>query len=360
MKTFNYIPLLLAMFVSLQACENTKKAEPDKDFSLSDSTLSLIAFDTVKQEPIKNELKLTGKITFNEDKVVKIYPIVGGRVEALKVELGDYVRKGDVLMIVRSSEIADYENQLVSAQSNVIIAQKNVDVTEDMFQAGLASDKDHVNAKNELQKAEGELARVKEVLDLFGATGKPIIEIKAPVNGFVVEKNVTENMQFRGDSPNNLFTISDMDNIWVIANVYESDVAKIRLGLDARISVLAYPDKYYEGHIDKIFNVIDPFSKVLKTRIVLNNADYMLKPEMFANVRVMYQDNHGLPAISASAIIFDNNRNFVLVYKSPHNIEIREVQVEKTIGDIAYMKRGLNLGDVVISKGQLLVYQELN
>jgi cobalt-zinc-cadmium efflux system membrane fusion protein len=346
----------------MQACTDGNTAEnkqPDL-FCLTDTLMRQLTIDTVKNQTVMNELKLSGKVTYNEDKVVKVYPLVGGNVEDLKVELGDYVQKGQILAVIRSSEIANFENQLITAQSNLIVAQKNLSVAEDMFESGLNSERDLVMARKELQNSESELTRIQEVLHIYGVGKKSLYTVKAPISGFIIEKNVTENMQFRSDNTDNLFTISNVDEVWTVANVFESDINKVKLGYEAEITTISYPDQVFKGKVDKIFNALDPQSRVMKIRIRMQNKDFKLKPEMFANVTIRYNEDKQMLEIPADDVIFDKNKYFVMLYKSKCDIETREVKPYKIVAGRAYIDSGLQAGENVLSRNKLLVYDALN
>src|SRR5664279_6595542 len=110
--------------------------------------------------------------------------------------------------------------------------------------------------------------------------------VRSPIDGFVVERQVNNNMMIRSDNATALFTISDLKNVWVMANVYESNITAVRMGDSVNITTLSYPGKIFRGKIDRIMNVLDPSNKVMKLRIVLGNPGYLLKPEMFASVVV--------------------------------------------------------------------------
>ncbi len=168
-------------------------------------------------------------------------------------------------------------------------------------------------------------------------------------------------MQIRSDMSETIFTISQLSDVWVLANVYESDISKVKLDYNTEITTLSYPDIIFTGKIDKMFNVLDPLSKVMKVRIKLDNEKNLLKPEMFANVFVSYlEGDKKLPCILSKAIIFDKNKNFVMVYKDRSHIETREVEVYRTTGIHAYIKYGLVEGEKIISVGHMLIYDQLN
>jgi cobalt-zinc-cadmium efflux system membrane fusion protein len=349
------IALLSSLLSGCQSGATATNATDDKPVNL----LASAKFDTAKLIPVTNELNLTGKITFNQDKVVKVFPLVGGHIEAVKSDLGDYVQKGQTLAIIRSGEMADVEQQAISARGQLAVAQKNSQVTEDMAQGGLSSQRDVVAAREQLQAAKGELNRVNERRSILGGRGSSVYIVKAPVSGFVVEKTASPGMELRSDDPENLFTISNLDHVWVLANVYESDLANVHEGDLARITTLSYPDKVYQGRIDKVFNVLDPDSKTEKVRITLLNADNALKPEMFANVSVQYPGNDRRVAIPAKSIVFADSRNFVVIANAQNQPVVREVDPFKTIGNTTYLNSGVKAGERVVTQNQLLIYTAL-
>jgi cobalt-zinc-cadmium efflux system membrane fusion protein len=361
MKALSKI-IIVGMLITLVACERKAPEEAPKGFELSDTLAKRIKIDTVKDRVVQNELKLTGKIVADENNVVKVYPLVGGYVQDVNVQLGDKVTKGQTLASIKSGEVADYERQLIDAQSDLLVAQKNLSVAEDMYAGKLYSEKELVNAKKELEKAQAELNRVKEIYSIYNIDQHSDYIVKAPISGYVIEKKINKNMQIRSDLSDNIFTVSELNDIYVLAKVYESDIPKIQLDYEADVTTVAYPDKVFHGKVCNIYNIIDPETKTLPVRIKIDkiNTDVQLKPEMFAAVTLNYQENKTLPSVPAAAVVFDKGRNFVMVYNSRSNIETREIEVYKTTGDISYISSGLKAGDKIISKYQLYVYDELN
>jgi cobalt-zinc-cadmium efflux system membrane fusion protein len=362
----NRAAYFLLLTLGLGACSKsetttTEATETPKKFSLSDQTLKELAFDTVRLEPVRSEQSFSGQVTTNGDKTANVVPLVGGVVEDLKVELGDHVTKGQVLAIIRSGEIADVQNQNSNAGTDLAIARKNLSVAEDQFKAGLAAERDVVLAREELRKAQSNLGKTDKQLGIYGVSKDGHYTIKAPISGFITEKNVTENMQYTTSSAGNFFTIADLDQVWVLANVFEADIANVKLGYEADITTLSYPDKHFHGVVDKVFNVLDPDSKALKVRIRLTNPGYLLKPEMYAQVHILNTEKNKELAVPANSVVFDKDQHFVLVYKSRTEVDTRPVTVLKTVGDVSYVSgASLKAGDVIVTKNQLLVYDELN
>jgi cobalt-zinc-cadmium efflux system membrane fusion protein len=362
MKLIKLYMLVAATGLALFSCKEKAVVTEDKhQFCLSDTMQKKATVGEVKMEKVKNTISLSGKIEANEDKWVKVFPIVGGVVEEMRVELGDYVNKGQTLAVIRSSEIADFQNQLSHAQSTVIIGEKSLSSVNEMFKAGLATEKEVVEASTDLEKAKADLKRIQQTNSIYGAKANAIQTIIAPMSGYIIAKNVTDKMQFRVDGAEPFFIIANLEEVWVMANVFESDIAKIKIGYDANIKVIAYKDKIFTGKTDRIFSILDPQSKVMKVRIRIPNKENLLKPEMFAQININYDNgNNQLPAIPSQAIIFDKNKNFVMVYKDQCNIETREVEIFKSIGNTTYLNSGLTEGEKIITQYQLLVFDALN
>jgi cobalt-zinc-cadmium efflux system membrane fusion protein len=359
------LALALTAVLALAGCDR-KPMDPksylaDKKFCLSDSFRAIIGLDTVKVLPLMAEVKLTGRITFDEDRVVRIFPPVAGVVKDVTVSMGDYVEKGRVLALVKSTDIAGYTAQLLTAEANLNIAQKTLQTTEDMYKSGIASERDLGNAKENYRIAAAEVARIRQVVAIFGDSKQEEYAVRAPISGFVVEKHLTEGMILRPDNTDNAFTISDLQDVWVLANVFESDIRHVREGEPVEIVTLAYPDKPMRSTVQRVSSVLDPVSKVNRVRIVLNNHGYLLKPDMFATVTVQYASGtEQRPVIPADAMVFDENKYFVLTYKDNCNINVVPIERHSTIGRNVYLNTPLAAGTAIIGKRQLLVYNALN
>ncbi len=227
-------------------------------FCLTDTLQKKATIEEVKLKIVKNAISLSGKIEANEDKWVKVYPVVGGIVQEMKVQLGDYVTKGQTLAIIRSGEIADYQNQLSNAQSGVRMAEKTLNSARELFKSGLNTEKDVVTAETDLEKAQADLKRMEQTNSIYGAKTNATQIITAPVSGYIIEKNVTDQMQYRADAAQPFFIIANLEEVWVMASVFETDIAKIKIGYDAEVNVIAYKDKIFTGKVDRIFSILDP------------------------------------------------------------------------------------------------------
>lgn len=356
---------LLAPFflLTLASCQKTTVAESGikEPLRLTDSirTRLHVQTDSVRTMLVEEDLLLTGKVMFDQDHMVRVAPLAGGIVQEVRVELGDQVRKGQVLAVIRSIEIMDVSDQQSQAQSNVAIATKNLETSQALFKAGLASEREYVTAQSELDKAKADEKRATEVASLYGGATSSTYVVRAPASGFIVAKNITDNSQFRTDQPEAMFAISDLSNVWVIANVYESDIAYVHEGAHAEVRTLAYADGTFQGVIDKIYNALDPASRVMKIRVRIKNNEFRLKPEMFASVAIQMKEPRSMTAVLSTAVIFDKNKHYVLALAKDGAMSAREVQTFKAIGDYTYVSGNIAQGDQVITQGQLVLFNAL-
>ncbi|MFL5730531.1 MAG: efflux RND transporter periplasmic adaptor subunit [Cytophagaceae bacterium] len=356
-----YSILLCVLAASTLACKKKPKPVPGK-FCIHDSLFSMITFDTVRYQVVRNEISLNGKVSFDQEKVIRIYPLAGGLAEKINVELGDSVQKGQILAVISSTEIVNMKKDLSAAESDLAIAERNFGAAKDMLASGMTSQKEYVSFERQYNKAQAEVFRINSLMKLYSVDDdKPQYYIKAPISGFLVEKKINANTQIRSDNNDYIFTISDLRDVWVLANVYESDISKVSVGYPVSVKTISYPDKIFEGKIDRIYQMLDPETRSMKVRIRLDNPDYTLKPEMYANVLVAHDENRKMLAIPSLATIFDNGKNYIMLYRNACTLITQEIKIVKTAGDICYVEEGyLKEGDIIITKYQLEIYDALN
>lgn len=353
---------LMAIFI-INSCTE-KKAEPQKEQKLciSDSMQKMISLDTAKISNINDELSLSGEVSFDENKVVKVYPFSSGQVAEVKVSIGDKVEKGQTLAILRSADIAGNYSDLKTSGSDLAIAKREFDNTKSLYEKGISSERELTIAKENLQKAITLNEKLNDLIKINGGghtQANGVFVITAPTSGYVVEKNINAGGYIRNDNSNSLFTISNLNNVWVWANVFEADILKVKEGYDAQISTLAYPGKIFLAKVDKVSEVLDPQNKVMRIRMNVSNENLQLKPEMFTTVVITNKEAARAVSIPSEAVLFDNSKKYVVLYHDKCNLEIKEVEVLKSVGNTTYIQSGLGSGDVVVSKNQILLYRAL-
>ena len=359
--TIFYITALgLSLFTACK--EPEKKPEEKKEVCVSDSMQTRITLDTAQLTNISNQLQLSGEVGFNENKVVKVFPFTSGQVMEVKVSIGDRVSAGQVLAIIKSADIAGNYSDLKTTNSDIAIAKRQMDNAKVLYEKGISSEKEYEEAKENYQKAVTANQKITDALRINGGgntSANGVYTLKAPISGYIVEKKANAGNFIRQDNADNLFTISDLKDVWVWANVFETDIAKIHEGYSAVVKTLAYPDKQFKGKVDKISEVLSPDNKVMRIRINLPNDGLLLKPEMFTNVLIENTEQLKAVSIPSDAMVFEGGKNFVVIYKGKCDLKLAEVQVLKTENNRSYISSGLHAGDIIISKNQVLFYNAI-
>lgn len=352
-----------AAVISLASCKTeVKQSEEKKPVCVSDSMASRITLDTAQLTNISSELQLSGEVGFDENKVVKVFPFSSGQIMEVRVSLGDHVNAGQVLAVIRSADIAGNYSDLRTTASDVSIAKRQMENARSLYEKGISSEKEFEEAKENYQKALAANQKITDALRINGGgntNASGVYTVKAPRSGYIVEKKANAGSFIRPDNAENLFTISDLKDVWIWANVFETDIARIHEGYSALVKTIAYPGKVFRGRVDKISEVLNPENKVMRIRINLPNDGLLLKPEMFTSVLIENTEQSKAVSIPADAMVFENGRNFVIIYKGKCNLQIREVFVLRTENNRAYISGGLNAGDVIISKNQVLFYNAI-
>lgn len=354
------LQILVIPIILVSCAHEPQKPQVVETFVMREKTLSTSEFALAKMDSVKNQLNFYGKITADNNKMIEIFPVVGGNVTEVRVELGDYVQKGQLLASIRSTEVASFEKKLDDAKNDLVVAKNNLKVAQELYEGKLLTERDLIKAKSDLDKAQSQLTRVSETYNIYSIKSGAIYEVRSPLNGFIIQKNINEGMLLRNDNSDNIFDIAEIDDVWAIVNVNESDISQVKMGISAEITTLSYPDKKFYGKVDKIYNIIDPETKAMKARVKLRNENFLLKPEMRANIKLSYTENKMMIAIPSSAVIFDKSKNFVIVFKDKNNIETRQIEVFRQVGETTYVSSGLAEGENVMTKNQLLVYDALN
>lgn len=353
------IPVVISLFLTSCSKKEAPKEAAPKGFELSNTMLESITTAKVEFKNIEDTYSFYGKISADRNSYIDVYPLVGGNVMSVNVELGDYVKKGQVLATIRSTELADVQKDVSDAKTDLLVAQNNLRVAKEMYEGKLTTEREVLEAKSQVQKAQDQMQRTSAVSTVYNVKKGNLYSVLAPINGYIVHKDINKDMQLRSDRSENIFDVANTTNVWAIMNVNESDIDKISLGMTAQVSTLSYPDKVFDGKIDKIFKIIDPQTNAMQARVVLDNANGLLIPESKATIRVSKSENVSALSVPSKAVIFDDDKSFVVVFKSRTDVKVKEIKVLKQLGDVTYLSEGLTEGENVITNNQLLIYRSL-
>jgi membrane fusion protein, heavy metal efflux system len=361
-------PLLFLLLLITFSCKKKQAKETlaattkKTSLVLEGQQMRFIKIDTVKLVPATEQFTAVGEVSFAEDNVVRIYPIVSGSVESVNVALGDYVQRGELLATLLSTDISSYQRDYNIAHSNFEVEEKNFSRSQELFKAGMLSEKDLAQAKNSYSNARSEYDERKQVLELYGGSAQQdaIFRVTAPRTGYIVERNINAGTQIRTDNGTNIFTISDLKSVWIWANVHESDIAKVHEGDDVTVKTIAFPDILLKGKINKISTMLDPDSRVVRVRTELINPNGLLKPEMFATVQITPKSSEKVLVVPNTAIILENNQYYVMQEVGTN--EFRKVQIKPghAFHNTTEIKEGVEVGAKIVSEGALFVLTAFN
>ncbi|RYG01775.1 MAG: efflux RND transporter periplasmic adaptor subunit [Chitinophagaceae bacterium] len=358
MKKLQSFSFMLAVAAIFQACtpapEPPVVTEQDQLFA----ALKEVNVDTVSARGASNQILLTGKIVPDADRQIKIYAPVSGTVTKVFVHTGYSVKSGQTLAELKSGEMANFDSELSGAEATLASARRNLTAQEDLLKGGLAAEKDVEEARNEFKRATSQLKRAEQVLQINGGDRQANYKISSPIGGFVIEKNLTDHMQLRGDNGEPVFVIADISTVWATVNIYETDISYIHQGDSVALTTISYPGKVITGTIDKIYQMLDPETKTMRARINIKNDDLALKPEMFVTAKVLSKSPTTLLSVSDKALIFDNDKYYA-VLRTPDGPKITQVEIAEKMNGRVFIKSGLKEGDQVVTTRQLYFYEAI-
>jgi len=312
-------------------------------------------------------LVLSGKVAYGEDRYSKISSPLQGRVVEVRAHLGDRVKAGDVLLIVDSPDIAQAYSEYVKEDSELQYAARAYDLAKDLYENKAMPLKDLKQAENEVVKARAEFRRAKERLlslripadELTKPLDKQKItsrfEMKSPLTGIVVERAVTPGQSVGGDPSQVLFTVADLDMLQVLADLYERDLALVKEGQFAKVTVEAYPGVDFPATVAAIGDVVDPVTRTIKVRAWVNNDPHKLKPEMFARLHLNVGDATPFIAVPREAVLESDGKQFVYVVEEPNRYVKHEVKVSNISTDQVRVLEGLTRGQQIVIRGAVLI-----
>lgn len=315
-------------------------------------------------------LSATAVIEMNMDRSAKISPRVSGKVVRIIASQGDRVKTGQPLAYLDSVELDQTWSDYIKAQGKIELARKNFQREESLFEKKISPEKDVLKAKQEFGEAEADLYLAKERFRLLGVEisqfeltrgngNHPLIPVTTPVGGVVLEKTVTQGEMVSSDKA--LFTVADLSTLWVVIDIYEKDISRLRLGSGVKVSVTSFPDKTFRGKIAYISDVVDEKTRTEKARVTIDNSSGLLKPGMFANVLIEATSGgtERLIAVPEEAVLVDGIKRYVFVQTAPDKFKRRDIAAGRTLGNRLEVTQGLKEGEAIAVKGTFILKSEL-
>ena len=362
-------------FLSLSACDRSEEpassnaATPKSQSGPTTSTDIQSRIDTmvVEYSTVKMALTLAGRVTYGEDRFSRISSPLQGRVVEVRAKLGERVKAGDILLVIDSPDISAAYSEFVKEASELEYATRAYELAKDLYENKALPQKDLKQAENDRIKAQAEFRRARERLLSLRVPAveldKPLaqqkitsrFEMKSPLTGTVVERNITPGQSVSGDPAQVLFTVADLDKLQVVADLYERDLNLVKMGQVATVAVEAYSGEAFPAVLSAVGDVVDPATRTIKVRAMVNNEAHKLKPEMFARLNIDVGDATPFIAVPREAVLEVDGKQFVYLVDGTGQYIRREVRTSQASANQVRILEGLSPGDRIVIKGAVLI-----
>ncbi|MDP3083626.1 MAG: efflux RND transporter periplasmic adaptor subunit [Rubrivivax sp.] len=307
-------------------------------------------------------LEVPGRLAWDEDQTARIYAPFGGRIERLRVALGDTVQAGQALAEVSASEIGQAQADLHKAQADETLARAAVERARELAEAGVIARKDLQQAEADQARNLAELGRSRARLAQYGVSAGSVTQhltLSSPLRGKVVERNVNAKAEVRSDLQGPpLLTISNPASLWAQLDVDEKEIAAFRPGQPVTLRAAAWPERGFAATVTSISDAVDASSRTVKVRLKVANAEGLLKAEMFVTASVSRPSP--LPTVPADAVLLKGDKLYAFVQSAPGRFERREIQARSGGPQSWRVSKGLVAGEQVVVGGALFLDQMLD
>ncbi|MGE0393563.1 MAG: efflux RND transporter periplasmic adaptor subunit [Vicinamibacterales bacterium] len=341
------------------------------------AALGLVA---VEARRLPTTIDVTGTVTADDARVAHIRPLARGLIERVWVRLGERVKKGQPLATYDNIQLGELVGDYLGAKAVLRQAQADLEVKRKIVDRSRALITLEAIAQQTLELREAELktaeasvardqaavSRVEEQLHRFGLSDTDLGQLsptegtsphrdashailRAPFDGVVTKYDVAEGEVTEPERE--LFTVTDLSSVWVLADVYEQDLTKVRPGTDAVVRVDAYPDRSFAGRVTYVADLIDPQTRSAKARVVVDNPGAALKLDMFARLLIPTAEQRDVLLVPLTAVQTVDNQTIVFVQQASHRFARRDVELGLTAGDVVEVRTGLKAGETVVAAG---------
>ena len=353
----------------LGACEKARDAVPDNAPKVTGSTIVFPAdsaqlknIQTIKVEgPQERELQVPGRLTWDEDRTVRVFTPFAGRVTRILANVGQRVEVGHALAELTSPDFGQAQADARKAEADLATKTSQLNRVRELAAAGVAAGKDLQQAEADLHSADTEFRRASARVSLFGGSNNvdQRFILKSPLAGVVVEKTINPGQELRPDQPGApQFVVTDPSRLWVQLDANEADLKNLKTGTTIVVTSSQYPDDTFAGELRQVADFIDPVTRTLKLRGTILNADRRLKAEMFVSARMIIPKGEN-PTVSEKAVFLDGLRRFVFVKTAAGSFTRRGIRLGPAYGDALPILAGLKEGEEVVVAGALYLQQML-
>ena len=366
-------PLLLAIALTFIGCE--KPAEPPPApgpraegesviFPANAPGLKTIQSQGIKMQPVP-PAQLNGRVTWNEDKTVRVYTPFAGRVERILAQPGQSVAKGQPLATMASPDFGQAQADARRAESDHALAEKNLARVRDLEQNGVAPRKDVHAAEADQARAAAELDRARKRVALYGGGGRGIdssYTLVSPVSGVVVEKNINPGQELRPDQALSnappLYVVTDPASLWIQLDAAEKNLAHLKKGKVVSVRTPAYPEDTFSARVEAVADFLDPVTRTIKVRAALDNTTRKLKSEMFVT-SIVNADGESELLVPSRSMYFQSGQNYLFIDEGKGKFTRRAVKAGDVRDNRTEILEGLREGENVVTEGALMLQQVL-
>jgi len=342
---------------------------PPGTFRATAQQLKTFTVASVQTHEFVSEELTEGKIAVNGDRATPVFSPYSGRVTRVIAGLGDTVKSGAALATLEASEFVQAQNDLSTAAAQVKLARISETRKHALYDAKGGSLQDWQQAQADLTTAETALNAVRNRLRILGKSDteigeleraqniNPIATLTAPIAGVVVDRQVGPGQYLQSGGSTPVFTIADPSSVWLLANVRETDAGLVKLGQSVEVHVLAYPKRTFKARVTYVAALVDSVTHRLPVRAEIDNLDGALKPEMFANFRILTSDASESPAVPEAAVVYEGDAAHVWVVAGDGLLSYRSIRTGRRNDGLVEVLDGLKLGERVVTKGGLFIDQ---
>jgi membrane fusion protein, heavy metal efflux system len=366
----NRLPIVVAIFLlvaALSACNEPvqKSAVPQPRVegqtvifpAGSPQTAALL---TEKVEPRREALlRFNGRLVWDEDRTVRVFSPLGGRVRSISVRLGQEVRAGQTLALIEAPDLGLAQSEARKAEQDDALAQKSLARVTELLEAGVAPAKDLQAAQAEAARAAAERARTQAKLKLYGNVAGAVdlrFALATPMSGVVVERNVNPGQELRPDSQSDkgLFVVSDPTRLWFVLDVAEADIGAVKAGAEVRIGATMLGEETIIGKVTNVADFVDPQSRTVKARGSIENPGRRVKAEMFVTAELKVPSARGF-IVPTKAVYLRGEQNYVFVDAGEGRYVRKPVKLGPTTNGLQVVMEGLAADEKVVVDGSLLL-----
>lgn len=380
-QSAGFVLLLVSAFVGFVACDRT----PDQALEAKKTVMAdrpgvirltseelartAIEFAPVARGQLRVPREFPATVQSNENELAEVTTLIRGRVVKVHVDVGQDVKKDTLLAMLHSTDLGVAEGAYLKARAKLHEAELAYERARDLHEHKAVSLAELQRREAEMKTARAEARETRNRLELLGVprpeierldrehTIKADVPLRAPFDGRVIMRNIT-----RGEvveTNQKFFTVADLSDVWVVGNVPEKDVQYIRKDQRVDVIVSAYPHAIFPGTITYISDVLDPATRTMRLRVTVPNPDRLLKPEMFATVRVYAAPTPDTLSVPLAAVQNGPTGKMVFVQRGTNEFEVRTVKLGNEQGEVVTVLDGVSAGELVVTKGSFVLKSEM-